>query len=131
MVKYLVVPMVDTNAYTSVVLADGSRVMRGASIWLDATALPEARSNIENVALVQAIAKARFGGFMNVVTLGLLVTADRRSGSAQIPYRSKLFVKIVPLGRRERLLEFVCPQEKRSSLRFLSHDLCNRAGMIE
>ena len=131
MVKYLVVPMVDTNAYTSVVLAAGSRVMRGASIWLDATAFPEASINIENVALAQAIAKARCGGFMNVVSLGFLVTADRRSGTPQISYRSKLFVEIVSLGRGERLLEWVCPQEKRSGLRFLSHCLCDRAGVIE
>src|SRR5215469_5777185 len=123
--------MVETNAYTSVVLAAGSRVMRGASIWLDATALPEASINIENAALAQAIAKGRCDGFMNVVSLGLSVTADGRSGSSQIPYRSKLFVEIVSLGRCERLLESICTEEKGSSLRFLSDGPCDRAGVIE
>jgi hypothetical protein len=45
-VRYLTPFTCETKAYTSVVLAAGSSVIRGASIWLDAKALP--RLNEEN-----------------------------------------------------------------------------------
>ena len=96
-VRYLIPFTCDTNAYTSVVLADGSRVISGASMWLDAVALPGANASADNAAPSQVMAKVlrtSFIVFAYFLSFGL-VAASGSGRFVPLAERSKLSIEIV------------------------------------